>query len=227
MDNTILDQKWWISHSSAPDAEHHEFFYGDYPMDTKKLALEFLIWNNKASVDLVKSLVPNVLDIGLFNSIDDRGNLRIHRPHISFCFNINSSSINEEILEHLLETYPPTSLLDSRMIIRKMINKMSISRLTKFIRDNFVSLTLELWEFLMDNIWIDTNQLDEFMDLIRASFETSSWKSVEEINKAFEIIQSDYDICELIGDVNLWYKFGNLFMEYGYDPSKVSYNSKK
>lgn len=63
----VYDYKWWDKFRDLGRDAHHEFFCGDHPMQLKQRILEYWIWNNLISYDLVVTLIPDIVNIDFFN----------------------------------------------------------------------------------------------------------------------------------------------------------------
>lgn len=69
-EEVVHDQKWWYKFRQLSENDYRDFFYEDnHPMNLKKIALQYFIWNDLISYDLVKALVPDIIDINFFDKI--------------------------------------------------------------------------------------------------------------------------------------------------------------
>lgn len=214
--NMVLDNNWWKAFKKSSDNVKYDFFNGEYPMDIKKAAMESLIWTNDISTQLVINFVPNIVDINFYDHFDHLVRpLSIVVRGIDFEFRYDYDHITEDTIEYLLEIYPLTN--NSQQAIKNLCEKkISLEKLTKIIRNQLISLSLDTFKRCITRIQIGDNEdVTKFLDFVTVCLENSNWRSREEINMAFE---STFCVDYYIQEDGMWRRLCQIFMEYGYDP---------
>lgn len=214
----IFDRDWLSKFVLLTEKQKYDFFHDDYPLDLKKLTLDWSIWWNKISLETVMSLIPDVIQHD-FNFWDFH---YVYYGKIEFDFNLSGYylTINEKILEYLFSIKPLDDDKRSQNLLDNLaLKKISLKSFTHIMKTHTITLTLDTWlKYIKGyDVW-NRSSLTNLIDFIKVFLESGPWKE-DDIHKVIENI-FDVSIDPHIESINIWREIIGLFIEHGYDPSR-------
>lgn len=209
---------WWDNFRKFGADEYYDFFCSDEPSDLKSVALQFLIWEDLVTPDLVRDLVPSIVNIDLFSEINYDGWLsQLKINGIIFSFR-KGKYINVDTLRYLFDIYPiKNDKKSKKTIINLFLDKMSLMWTIEIIKNQSIKFSTK--DFKKISIKIGRHASAKIKDIlyfIDVCLETSQFK-FNKLNKIFSLLPNmlDYDNDTL----DIWRAIGDLFIRHGYDPS--------